>query len=124
MFVIDQSEHDFLEVRRAEYLGYSRQLQRERETVFVPSMRTGTVSQSLDPKDFPKRQEMTCIMHFCVTVPASGKLPENVRPRYLEEEGLYVGERPSVSLTNQNILENRILKQAEVIIPLLSLPLI
>ncbi|XP_056589201.1 coiled-coil and C2 domain-containing protein 2A isoform X1 [Triplophysa dalaica] len=86
LFVIDQSEHDFLEVRRAEYLGYSRQLQRERETVFVPSMRT---------------------------VPASGKLPENVRPRYLEEEGLYVGERPSVSLTNQNILENRILKQAE-----------
>lgn len=58
----------------------------------------------------------------CFTVPASGKLPENVRPRYLEEEGLYVGERPSVSLTNQNILENRILKQAEVI--MLSLPLI
>uniref|UniRef100_A0A9J7XB35 DUF5523 domain-containing protein n=1 Tax=Cyprinus carpio carpio TaxID=630221 RepID=A0A9J7XB35_CYPCA len=46
-------------------------------------------------------------------VPASSKLPEHVRPRHLEEEGLYVGERPPVCLTNQNILENRILKQAE-----------
>ncbi|XP_043080753.1 coiled-coil and C2 domain-containing protein 2A isoform X3 [Puntigrus tetrazona] len=86
LFIIDQSAQDFLEVRRAEYIGYSRRLQRERETLFVPSMRP---------------------------VPASGKLPENVRPRFLEEEGLYVGERPPVCLTNQNILENRILKQAE-----------
>uniref|UniRef100_A0A8C1HKI2 Coiled-coil and C2 domain containing 2A n=1 Tax=Cyprinus carpio carpio TaxID=630221 RepID=A0A8C1HKI2_CYPCA len=86
LFIIDQSAQDFLEVRRAEYIGYSRRLQRERETLFVPSMRP---------------------------VPASSKLPENVRPRYLEEEGLYVGERPHVCLTNQNILENRILKQAE-----------
>lgn len=47
-------------------------------------------------------------------VPASSKLPENVQPRYLEEEGLYVGERPPVSRSNQNILENRILKQDPV----------
>ncbi|XP_067226933.1 coiled-coil and C2 domain-containing protein 2A isoform X1 [Chanodichthys erythropterus] len=85
-FIIDQSTQDFLEVKRAEYMDYSRRLQRERETLFVPSMRP---------------------------VPASSKLPENVRPRYLEEEGLYVGERPSVCLTNQSILENRILKQIE-----------
>ncbi|KAK7131843.1 hypothetical protein R3I93_018415 [Phoxinus phoxinus] len=86
LFLIDQSAQDFLEVRRAEYVDYSRRLQRERDTLFVPSMRT---------------------------VPASSKLAENVRPRYLEEEGLYVGERPHVGLTNQNILENRILKQGE-----------
>ncbi|XP_056096392.1 coiled-coil and C2 domain-containing protein 2A isoform X2 [Rhinichthys klamathensis goyatoka] len=86
LFIIDQSAQDFLEVRRAEYMDYSRRLERERETLFVPSMRT---------------------------VPASSKLAENVRPRYLEEEGLYVGERPHVCLTNQNILENRILKQGE-----------
>ncbi|XP_039507253.1 coiled-coil and C2 domain-containing protein 2A isoform X1 [Pimephales promelas] len=86
LFIIDQSAQDFLEVRRAEYVDYSRRLQRERETLFVPSMRT---------------------------VPASSKLAENVRPRYPEEEGLYVGERPHVCLRNQNILENRILKQGE-----------
>ncbi|XP_051947556.1 coiled-coil and C2 domain-containing protein 2A [Xyrauchen texanus] len=86
LFIIDHSAQDFLELRSTEYVGYSRRLQRERETVFVPSMRP---------------------------VPASSKLPENVQPRYLEEEGLYVGERPAVSLTNQNILENRLLKQAE-----------
>lgn len=48
------------------------------------------------------------------TVPTSVKLPENMKPRYLEDEGLYVGERPPVSLTNENILENRILKMEEV----------
>ncbi|XP_009294855.2 coiled-coil and C2 domain-containing protein 2A isoform X7 [Danio rerio] len=86
LFIIDQSAQDFLEVRRAEYVDYSRRLQRERDTLFVPSMRP---------------------------VPASSKLAENTRPRFLEEEGLYVGERPHVCLTNLNILENRILKQAE-----------
>ena len=49
-----------------------------------------------------------------VTAPAACKLAENMRPRFLEEEGLYVGERPPVCLTNQNILENRILKQEQV----------
>lgn len=37
-----------------------------------------------------------------------------MKPRFLEDEGLYVGERPTVSLTNENILENRILKTEEV----------
>uniref|UniRef100_A0A8C3JMQ5 Coiled-coil and C2 domain containing 2A n=1 Tax=Calidris pygmaea TaxID=425635 RepID=A0A8C3JMQ5_9CHAR len=44
-------------------------------------------------------------------VPASEKMPGNVQPRYLEDEGLYTGERPFVSQSNQNILENRILRQ-------------
>lgn len=37
-----------------------------------------------------------------------------MRPRYLEDEGLYVGARPPVSLANENVLENRILKTKEV----------
>ncbi|XP_042564766.1 coiled-coil and C2 domain-containing protein 2A isoform X2 [Clupea harengus] len=83
-FLIQQSSQDFLEVRKAEYIGYNRRVQRDSELLFTPSVRT---------------------------VPASIKLPENMQPRYLEEEGLYVGERPVVSLTNENILENRILRQ-------------
>lgn len=46
MFIIDQSAQDFLEVKRAEYIGYSRRLQRERETLFVPSMRPGTETEA------------------------------------------------------------------------------
>ncbi|KAG7228889.1 hypothetical protein INR49_008667 [Caranx melampygus] len=68
IFGIGQSSQDFLEVRKAEYVGY---------------------------------------------LPTSNKLPENMKPRYLEDEGLYVGERPPVSLTNENILENRLLKMEE-----------
>uniref|UniRef100_A0A3B4VCZ5 Coiled-coil and C2 domain containing 2A n=1 Tax=Seriola dumerili TaxID=41447 RepID=A0A3B4VCZ5_SERDU len=88
LFVIEQSSQDFLEVRKAEYVGYQKLIQRERnsELFFTPSFQT---------------------------VPTSIKLPENMKPRYLEDEGLYVGERPPVSLTNENILENRILKMEE-----------
>uniref|UniRef100_A0A3B4FZ37 Coiled-coil and C2 domain containing 2A n=1 Tax=Pundamilia nyererei TaxID=303518 RepID=A0A3B4FZ37_9CICH len=85
LFVIDQSPQDFLEIRKAEYVGYYKLLQLQSELLFTPSFRT----------------------------PTSIKLPENMKPRYLEDEGLYVGERPPVSLTNENILENRILKMEE-----------
>lgn len=32
-----------------------------------------------------------------------------MQPRYLEDEGLYIGARPEVPRTNQNIMENRLL---------------
>ena len=47
-------------------------------------------------------------------VPTYKKLPENVQPRYLEDEGLYIGARPEVPRTNQNIMENRLLTQEPV----------
>uniref|UniRef100_A0A8D3E8L3 C2 domain-containing protein n=1 Tax=Scophthalmus maximus TaxID=52904 RepID=A0A8D3E8L3_SCOMX len=76
----------FLEVRKAEYIRYRKRIQRESELLYTPSNRP---------------------------VPTSIKLPENVQPRYLEDEGLYVGKRPPVSQTNKNLLENRILKMEE-----------
>ncbi|KAJ8377128.1 hypothetical protein SKAU_G00077080 [Synaphobranchus kaupii] len=84
LFLLGQTVQDFLEVKRAEYQSYSSRLQQERDLLFTPSVRP---------------------------VPASSKVGENMQPRYLEEEGLYVGERPTVSRSNQNILENRILQQ-------------
>ncbi|CAJ1059939.1 coiled-coil and C2 domain-containing protein 2A isoform X4 [Xyrichtys novacula] len=86
LFVIEQSSYDFLEMKKAEYVGYKKLVQRENELLFTPSLRT---------------------------VPTSVKLPQNMKPRYLEDEGLYVGERPPVSPTNENILENRILAMEE-----------
>ncbi|XP_029003041.1 coiled-coil and C2 domain-containing protein 2A [Betta splendens] len=86
LFSMDLTSQDFLEVKKAEYIGYRNLIQQESEILFTPSFQT---------------------------VPTSVKLPENTQPRYLEDEGLYVGERPSVSLTNENILENRILRMEE-----------
>ncbi|KAM8887666.1 coiled-coil and C2 domain-containing protein 2A isoform 1-T1 [Synchiropus picturatus] len=86
LFAIERSTRDYLEVRKAHYVGYQKRVQQESELLFKPSYRT---------------------------VPVSVKLPENMKPRYLEDEGLYVGERPAVSLTNENILENRLLKMEE-----------
>ncbi|XP_047231585.1 coiled-coil and C2 domain-containing protein 2A isoform X1 [Girardinichthys multiradiatus] len=86
LFVIDHSPKDFVEVKKAEYVAYRKRIQRDRELLFTPSFQT---------------------------VPTSIKLPENMKPRFLEDEGFYVGDRPPISLTNENILENRILKMAE-----------
>ncbi|XP_068581544.1 coiled-coil and C2 domain-containing protein 2A isoform X2 [Cebidichthys violaceus] len=86
LFVIEQSTQDFLEVKKAEYVGYRKLVQQESELLFTPSFRTA---------------------------PTAIKLPENMKPRYPEDEGLYVGERPPVSPINENILENRILKMEE-----------
>ncbi|XP_075714376.1 coiled-coil and C2 domain-containing protein 2A [Rhinoderma darwinii] len=86
LFLIDQTARDFIEVTAAEYEGYHSRLQKERDIFFIPSFRQ---------------------------VPSSQKVPENRQPRYLEDEGLYIGERPKISQTNQNLLENRILQQDE-----------
>ncbi|NXK95290.1 C2D2A protein, partial [Formicarius rufipectus] len=81
---LGQTDEDFVVMKPAECESYSEQVKREKEFLFIPSM---------------------------LTVPASEKMPGNMQPRYLEDEGLYTGERPFVSQSNQNILENRILRQ-------------
>lgn len=55
-----------------------------------------------------------CFYIYFSLVPTSQKMPGNVQPRYLEDEGLYTGERPFVSPSNQNIVENRLLRQEQV----------
>ncbi|KGL78380.1 Coiled-coil and C2 domain-containing protein 2A, partial [Tinamus guttatus] len=87
LFVLGQEAQDILVEKPAEYESYSEQLQKEKEFLFIPSMKA---------------------------VPASQKMPENMQPRFLEDEGLYTGERPFVSPSNLNILENRILRQEQV----------
>ncbi|XP_077440044.1 coiled-coil and C2 domain-containing protein 2A isoform X2 [Vanacampus margaritifer] len=86
VFVIEQTSKDFVEVRSAEYIGLRAIARHHRALVYTPSSQT---------------------------VPISSKLPENMRPRYLEDEGLYVGQRPVVTPANENILENRLLKMEE-----------
>ena len=39
------------------------------------------------------------------------KIPEGQEVRHLSEEGLYVGEKPRISLRNLNRMEQRILKE-------------
>ncbi|XP_062431333.1 coiled-coil and C2 domain-containing protein 2A isoform X2 [Rhea pennata] len=86
LFVLGQTAEDLLVVKPAEYESYSEQLRKEKEFLFIPSMQA---------------------------VPASQKMPGNRQPRFLEDEGLYTGERPFVSPSNLNILENRILRQEQ-----------
>eukprot|EP00057_Strongylocentrotus_purpuratus_P019272 XP_011673746.1 PREDICTED: coiled-coil and C2 domain-containing protein 2A [Strongylocentrotus purpuratus] len=48
-----------------------------------------------------------------MAVPSDQKVPENTQPRYLEDEGFYVGVRPDVSQRNQNIMEHRLLQRSD-----------
>ncbi|XP_069924157.1 coiled-coil and C2 domain-containing protein 2A isoform X8 [Oryctolagus cuniculus] len=81
---LEHMADDFVAIRPAEYESVHRWLQKEKEMLFVPSR---------------------------LTVPTYKKLPENVQPRFLEDEGLYIGARPEVARTTGNIMENRLLVQ-------------
>lgn len=80
---LDHAAGDFVAVGPADYESVHARLQ-EKEILFVPSRRT---------------------------VPTYKKLPENVQPRFLEDEGLYIGARPEVPRATQNTVENRLLVQ-------------
>ncbi|XP_072109110.1 coiled-coil and C2 domain-containing protein 2A isoform X5 [Mobula birostris] len=86
LFIIDQTVCDFLVVKAPDYEGYHNQLQKDRKVLFTPSI---------------------------LAVSMSEKVPENMQPRYPEDEGIYVGEKPKVSKPNQNIFENRLLKNED-----------
>ncbi|XP_071964631.1 coiled-coil and C2 domain-containing protein 2A-like isoform X2 [Antedon mediterranea] len=47
------------------------------------------------------------------TIAVEDKISEDVEPRYLEEEGFYVGVRPQVTSRNQNVMEARLLKSSD-----------
>ncbi|XP_066136174.1 coiled-coil and C2 domain-containing protein 2A isoform X3 [Saccopteryx bilineata] len=81
---LDHAAEDFVAVRPADYESLHVRLQKERELLFVPSRRT---------------------------VPTYKKLPENVQPRFPEDEGLYTGVRPEVPRAARNTVENRLLRQ-------------
>ncbi|XP_041483934.1 coiled-coil and C2 domain-containing protein 2A-like isoform X2 [Lytechinus variegatus] len=60
-----------------------------------------------------KKEEGYFFVPSIKTVPSDQKVPENTQPRYLEDEGFYVGVRPDVSQRNQNIMEHRLLQRSD-----------
>jgi coiled-coil and C2 domain-containing protein 2A len=66
------------------------------------------------PHDLIKdTDEKSLFMPKTTHVPLREKLGENVeRPRYLEQEGYYVGRKPYVTTKNRNLMENRLIKLA------------
>ena len=49
-------------------------------------------------------------------VPAQEKVGESKEPRFLEDEGFYVGTKPNLGGWNLNKMENRLLKQGAMVI--------
>ena len=46
-------------------------------------------------------------------MPPTEKVQTEQEPRFLEDEGLYVGVRPAIAKRNKNKMENRLLKQPD-----------
>ena len=74
--------------KRLEYVPNKKRLEYENEQYFIPTM---------------------------LTADEGFKIPEGNERRFLEEEGLYVGERPRISLRNLNRMEQRILKENSMV---------
>ncbi|VDI43750.1 coiled-coil and C2 domain-containing protein 2A [Mytilus galloprovincialis] len=64
------------------------------------------------PETEKKREEMLFIPSVFST-PTEQKVGEQQQPRFLEDEGFYVGTRPDLGGWNLNIMENRLLKHGD-----------
>nr|KAF6322124.1 coiled-coil and C2 domain containing 2B [Pipistrellus kuhlii] len=77
---------DLLEVKAAEYEDDQEQIKRQQANIFVPSS-SSVVNQR--------------------------KLPKNMMPRILEDEGFYMQRKPKIYKKTCNKMENRLLQQEE-----------
>ena len=79
-FLLDDGQLTFY--GKDPYIGNAERLNIESKLYFIPSVLSANVSD---------------------------KIPEGANPRYLEDEGFYVGKPTPISVANLNIMENRIL---------------
>ena len=77
---------DLVEIKAADYEDDQEQIKRQQANIFVPS--SSPVNTQL-------------------------KLPKDVMPRILEEEGIYVQKKPRIYKKTCNKMENRLLKLEE-----------
>lgn len=80
----------------------------------VPQMQL--VSQSVPAKYIPYHErcandEANLFIPSALPSNLHSKIEEGAEVRDLEDEGLYIGEKPYITQTNINIIENRILRQ-------------
>ncbi|XP_059159082.1 coiled-coil and C2 domain-containing protein 2A-like isoform X2 [Physella acuta] len=70
-------------------------------------------AQLVDVAKVQKAESEMLFFPSTAPVPATEKVGGEVEPRFLEDEGFYVGVKPYVSDRNKSKMENRLLKEAE-----------
>ncbi|XP_069126927.1 coiled-coil and C2 domain-containing protein 2A-like isoform X2 [Argopecten irradians] len=66
-----------------------------------------------DPIEMQKKEAELYFVPSVTTVPSEQKVSEEQQPRFLEDEGFYVGTRPDPSGWNVNKMEHRLLKEPD-----------
>ncbi|CAL1540858.1 unnamed protein product [Lymnaea stagnalis] len=69
----------------------------------------------VDPVKIQKAEQEMLFYPSTVPTPASEKVKGEIEPRFLEDEGFYVGVKPYVADRNKSKMENRLLKESEKI---------
>lgn len=65
-FVIEKSSQDFLEVRKAGYIGIRKRIQREKELLYTPSNRPGTMLSTKPHNSQPSlKYTVILVLIFC-----------------------------------------------------------
>ncbi|XP_067678650.1 coiled-coil and C2 domain-containing protein 2A-like [Haliotis asinina] len=65
------------------------------------------------PDKLREKEEKLLYVPSLISLPTSEKVGQDMAPRFLEEEGLYVGTRPLIPTRNQNKMENRLLHEPD-----------
>ncbi|GAB5578640.1 protein CC2D2B isoform X1 [Prionailurus iriomotensis] len=92
---------DLLEVKAAEYEVDQEQIRKQQANIFVPS--NSPVQYQFRILDF------RVISRFCYEVAKERKLPKDMMPRILEDEGFYIQRKPEIHKKTCNKMENRLL---------------
>ena len=87
VLLVENDDWSEIVFNKAQYTAHDKQKQLEKSVLYMPSAKI---------------------------VPLSLKLGENMeKPRFLENEGYYVGQKPYITKTNKNLMANRLLKQSD-----------
>jgi coiled-coil and C2 domain-containing protein 2A len=99
----EEDSWKYYQVGRALYEPFHERKKKEDEVLFSPRLRAGKLMTSI----------ICALMRSVILLPAKieDRLVEGSAPRYLEEEGFYVGTRPAVAPTNLHRMENRLLAE-------------
>lgn len=62
----------------------------------------------------PSLLVLTPLLYTSVNAEEKAKILHDKQPRFLEDEGFYVGTRPKISGWNVNKMENRLIKELHV----------
>ncbi|VDP24959.1 unnamed protein product, partial [Schistosoma curassoni] len=113
--IAERTKYDLLVFGRSSYLSNQERIKYESKFLYNPTDIEGCGDEPIDVRSLWKHwtavqsHPIVGLVSIPIELKTGGKLP-----RYLEDEGYYIGKQPYVAPTNLRRLENRILKEIQM----------